>query len=151
MTYFQLIEKVGDRGLYQWIIYIILVLLTFSAGTSFSSLAFLFLQPGFDCSAFSVAEINCQKFICSKFNAEDRKSYLVPQQTNTLTTEFGFDECEGVYTIGFFKSLLLLAMAISPIMVNCCISYTSKKLIFRIFVTIQIIGSVLLVISSSIA
>ena len=53
--------------------------------------------------------------------------------------------------MSLLKSLIVVAMLASPMVMNFCISYTSKKKIFRIFVSIYVAGSILLVTSSSMA
>ena len=79
LTYFSLMEKVGNNGCYQWIIYSILALSWLLMGICSYSLAFLFLEPGFDCSSLGVSEINCQDFVCSHFNDEVRQQYVAKQ------------------------------------------------------------------------
>ena len=72
LTYFMLMQKVGDQGCYQWIIYAMTVLNWFLSSTFTYSLTFLFLQPGFDCTVLNVPEINCQDYVCSHLDKQER-------------------------------------------------------------------------------
>ena len=57
LTYFSLIEKVGSKGCYQWIMFALCVMYYIFLGFWTYSLAFAFLNPGFDCTNLSVREM----------------------------------------------------------------------------------------------
>ena len=48
--YFDLIERVGDKGRYQWIVYTIILYAYFCVSVAGNNVAFLFMNPHFDCS-----------------------------------------------------------------------------------------------------
>ena len=64
-NYSYLMGRVGNEGRYQWIIFAISMLLWIFYGIILSSISLLYLDVQFDCTAFDVAEVVCEHYICS--------------------------------------------------------------------------------------
>lgn len=64
-TYYELIEKVGDIGPYQYKVAVIVALTWYGAGVILLSTAFIFLNPKFDCEAFGLLTEDCYSYVCS--------------------------------------------------------------------------------------
>ena len=64
-NYSYLMGRVGNEGRYQWIIFAISMLLWIFYGIILSSISLLYLDVQFDCTAFDVAEVECEHYICS--------------------------------------------------------------------------------------
>ena len=67
--YFDLMERVGSKGLYQWATFILFVVVWIYSGFTSVNPSFLFLNPGFDCSKLKVEEAKCEEFVCRHFAA----------------------------------------------------------------------------------
>ena len=94
LSYFSLMEKVGDKGRYQWMIFVLSCLIWILYGTSTFSLAFIFLNPGFDCTSLGVTKLECENYVCSHFTSAERSQYEAGKEMESLVTEFGSFHCE---------------------------------------------------------
>ena len=107
LTYFSLIQKVGDQGCYQFLVYGLVAMIWFLFGISSISIVFMFLNPGFDCTSLGVSKLECENYVCSHFQGAQRSQYLAEKEMESLVTEFGPFHCENNYLINFFKALEL--------------------------------------------
>lgn len=69
-TYFDLIEKVGSKGTYQTVLFIIFALNWMVAGFIVMQPVFLFLNREFACEKQGLLSHNCPQYACS-FNSID--------------------------------------------------------------------------------
>ena len=67
--------KVGDGGIYQWIIFTIIIFSSFVDGIISFTLPLLYLNTELDCSAFGVASTECEHYICEHFSPTERLLY----------------------------------------------------------------------------
>ena len=65
--YFYLMEKVGTKGKYQWILFAVTILIFFCSNFQ-SSVAFYFLNPDFDCSTIdpTLSSEQCENYVCTE-------------------------------------------------------------------------------------
>ena len=69
----------------------------------------------------------------------------------TLATQYGPYDCEKTFTIALFKSLIFFGMAISILCFDFFINNTSRKRIYLLCIGFAIVGSLILVLSQSMA
>ena len=92
-NYSYLMAKVGHDGPYQWIIYSIAITYWMSYGIFVNSIPLLYLDVQFDCTSFSIPQIECEHYICQNIPAADRHLYLKEKTIESLATEFGHYHC----------------------------------------------------------
>ena len=63
-NYSSIMNKVGDHGIYQWIIFAIITFASFVDGIVSFTLPLLYLNTQFDCSSFGVATTECEHYMC---------------------------------------------------------------------------------------
>lgn len=64
-TYLDLIEKVGSKGKYQYILTFISGFTNFVTGVVLMSTSFIFNNPEFDCEASGLLTDQCYDYVCS--------------------------------------------------------------------------------------
>ena len=92
-NYSHLMNRVGDDGIYQWIIYLIVVLVWFIDGIISFSTPLLYLNTEFDCSSFGIASTECEHYVCSHFSPAERVQYEKEGGIESLATDFGPFHC----------------------------------------------------------
>ena len=151
LTYFSLIQKVGDQGCYQFLVYGLVAMIWFLFGISSISIVFMFLNPGFDCTSLGVSKLECENYVCSHFQGAQRSQYLAEKEMESLVTEFGPFHCENNYLINFFKALLFLGMLLGNLATNCLVGRISLKKIIVASLGISVAGSLIMCLSVSMA
>ena len=87
-------EKVGTKGRYQWCVFALIFCLWVSIGFSLTNLSFLFLDPGFDCTALGITQIDCERYVCAHFQTQSaRLQHQADPKIDSLLTEFGPFHC----------------------------------------------------------
>ena len=92
-NYSLLMRKVGDDGLYQWIIYSIIIFGWLINGLLSFSTPLLYLNTEFDCSGFGIASTECEHYICSHFSPDQRVQHEKETEIESLATDFGPFHC----------------------------------------------------------
>ena len=71
-SYFELLNRVGSGGKYQWLIYIIALCTFLQVGLISFNEPFLFMNPTFDCSHLEkhYTEQECEKYVCNNLTPE---------------------------------------------------------------------------------
>ena len=106
LTYISLIRKVRDSGCYQWTIYIFVLFFWISNGFAATSISFIFMNPGFDCTTLGVSKIDCEEYVCSPFNPSEQYLYEGEKRMESLVTEYGPFHCEQNQTIALARGIL---------------------------------------------
>ena len=75
LTYSSLIQKVGSKGCYQWIIYVLVFLYWVENNFILSSISFIFMNPGFDCTTLGVTKIDCEEYVCLHIDPTEQYLY----------------------------------------------------------------------------
>ena len=58
-NYSFLLEKVGNKGRYQWILFLLIIMYEIFSSIILSSVSLLYLDVQFDCTTLNVPEIEC--------------------------------------------------------------------------------------------
>ena len=147
-----LIRKVGDSGCYQWSIYILMFGYWVFNGLGIINIAFLFINPGFDCTTLGVPQLNCEHHICTHFPDESQwPAHEAEKTIESLVTEFGPFHCQHNYIIGPIRALMFLGWFLSTLVQVFKVSQLGKRRLILISLSFTVAGSLMLVLSWNMA
>lgn len=148
-TYNDLIELIGGKGKYQYILSIIFALCYFVTGTILMSTAFNFNNPEFDCSAFGLLTDNCYDYVCSL--PTDQWSLFVTEESNSfksLANSFGHYFCDDEFYLNLYSSSSYLGTLIGILAASYLADNYGRKMIIIVSWAIGTAGCLLLMLSS---
>lgn len=66
--YFDLVERIGSAGRYQWVLYLLTMAVFFEVGIVLNSPAYFFNNPAYDCRGFApwLSEQECEEYVCER-------------------------------------------------------------------------------------
>lgn len=107
--YFRLLERVGSRGKYQQVVFLIMAVNWFVAAILLMGTSFLYLAPEVKCEDPGLSSEECERQVCS-LPRQEWKEHQAEKLVESLSTEFGPYLCSDATTLNFLRSTLYVGV-----------------------------------------
>ena len=147
--YFDLIERVGTSGRYQWLVFCFSMLTFLYNACTLFSIPLLFYNSSFDCSNEDLTFQECEDYVCNHLSEEEIRNFPTIQEMKSIATEYGPYHCDENITLSLYRSLLGVGQFIGMIVAIMISDNISRRKAFLFCLSVSNLGMLIMFLSAT--